>query len=276
MRPSRCINEHWPSARSRSDPIILTVAISLNNLAELYRNQGKYDEAEPLYQRALAIREKSLGSDHPDVATSLNNLAVLYSDQGRYDEAEPLYQRALAIREKSLGADHPDVATSLNNLAQLYHDQGKHAEAELLHQRALAIREKALRSDHLPHHRFSEQPCEAVSQTRPNDEADVLEGRASATGKPARMSRNDDHATEQGNSRDSLVNRPLISSFNLVISTMAALPVSPQLDGARWPSLLGIPRGARLDLASASACGRCDATTADTSSHVWAKNDLES
>ena len=38
--------------------------------------QGKYAEAGPLYERSLAIREKVLGPDHPDVATSLNNLAI--------------------------------------------------------------------------------------------------------------------------------------------------------------------------------------------------------
>ena len=97
-----------------------------SGLASLYRVQGKYGEAEPLYRRALAIREKSLGSDHPQVATSLNNLAGLYHGQGKYDEAEPLFRRALAIREKSLGSDHPHVAISLNNLAELYRGQGKH------------------------------------------------------------------------------------------------------------------------------------------------------
>jgi len=45
-----------------------------------------YAEAEPLYKRSLAIREKALGPDHPDVAQSLNNLAVLYNTQGRYTE----------------------------------------------------------------------------------------------------------------------------------------------------------------------------------------------
>ena len=44
------------------------VATSLNNLAELYRTQGDYAKAEPLYKRSLAIREKALGPDHPDVA----------------------------------------------------------------------------------------------------------------------------------------------------------------------------------------------------------------
>jgi hypothetical protein len=44
------------------------VAQSLNNLAELCNDQGRYTEAEPLHQRALAIREKTLGPEHPDVA----------------------------------------------------------------------------------------------------------------------------------------------------------------------------------------------------------------
>ena len=52
----------------------------------------------PLYERALAISEKALGPEHPDVATSLNNLALLYSNQGQYAKAEPLNERALAKR----------------------------------------------------------------------------------------------------------------------------------------------------------------------------------
>ena len=54
-------------------------------------------------KRALAISEKALGPEHPDVAISLNNLALLYRAQGRYAEAEPLLKRALAISEKALG-----------------------------------------------------------------------------------------------------------------------------------------------------------------------------
>ncbi len=53
------------------------MAASLNNLALLYQAQGHYAEAEPLYQRSLAIKEKALGPEQPDVAMSLNNLAEL-------------------------------------------------------------------------------------------------------------------------------------------------------------------------------------------------------
>lgn len=77
-------------------------------------------DAEPLYQRALAIQEKSMGSDHPDIATALSNLAALYDNQGKYFEAEPLYQRALVIREKSLGSGHPNTTATLGSLAALY------------------------------------------------------------------------------------------------------------------------------------------------------------
>eukprot|EP00959_Pyramimonas_sp_CCMP1952_P313169 6555170-Pyramimonas_sp.AAC.1 len=62
---------------------------------------GKYDDALPLYERSLAIREKvNHGEDHPSVAESLNNLAGLYYNTERYSEARPLFERALAIRQK--------------------------------------------------------------------------------------------------------------------------------------------------------------------------------
>ena len=88
-------------------------------MASLYDSQGKYNEAEPLYQQALALRQKLLGDDHPDVASSLNNLAGLYKSQGRYNEAEPLYQQALNILEQRLGVNHPHTIIVRGNLEYL-------------------------------------------------------------------------------------------------------------------------------------------------------------
>ncbi|MFH0910158.1 MAG: tetratricopeptide repeat protein, partial [Planctomycetota bacterium] len=90
--------------------------------------------------RSLAISEKALGPDHPDVATSLNNLAELYRAQGQYAAAEPLYKRALAILEKALGPDHPNVGTALENMAAMYRKMGRTEEAEALAARAEKIR----------------------------------------------------------------------------------------------------------------------------------------
>ena len=120
----------------------------LSNLAKLLQYQGRYAEAEPLYRRALQIREKELGSEHPDVAESLNNLAVLLVDDGKYAEAQPLFRRALQIREKKLGPNHLKVAESLNDLAELRYLRDKYAEADSLCQRALQIRERELGPDH--------------------------------------------------------------------------------------------------------------------------------
>ena len=89
-----------PGAGSAQD---LNEAGVLNTkVMELY-NAGQYAEAIPLAQRALSIREKALGPDHPDLASSLENLAALYSTQERYADAEALYKRALAIRERIAG-----------------------------------------------------------------------------------------------------------------------------------------------------------------------------
>ena len=50
---------------------------SVNNLAFLYRSQGRYAEAEPLYQRALAGMERVLGKDHPNTKVVRENLKRL-------------------------------------------------------------------------------------------------------------------------------------------------------------------------------------------------------
>ncbi len=74
------------------------MATSLNSLGALYQSQGEYTQAEPLFERSLAILEKALGPDHPNVATSLENLADLYRATKRGSEAEALEQRAAKIR----------------------------------------------------------------------------------------------------------------------------------------------------------------------------------
>jgi tetratricopeptide (TPR) repeat protein len=77
------------------------VATSLNNLAGLYDTQGQYGKAEPLYQRALAIFEKALGPEHPNVVTVLENYALCLRAIHRSQEADLLESRAKMIRAKT-------------------------------------------------------------------------------------------------------------------------------------------------------------------------------
>jgi tetratricopeptide (TPR) repeat protein len=116
-----------------------TVAIRLNNLAQLLQDTNRLGEAEPLMRRALGIVEASFGKDHPSVAINLNNLAQLLKDTNRLGEAEPLMRRALGIDEASYGKDHPRVASYLNNLAGLLRDTNRLGEAEPLMRRHLVI-----------------------------------------------------------------------------------------------------------------------------------------
>ncbi len=120
----------------------------MSQLALLFQAKARHAEAEPLMRRALAICEKSLGTEHPNVATILNNLAALLQDTNQFTEAESLIRRALAIDEQSFEPDHPNVATALNTLAQLLQSTKRLAEAEPLLRRALAIDEHYLGTDH--------------------------------------------------------------------------------------------------------------------------------
>jgi tetratricopeptide (TPR) repeat protein len=151
----------WPRARRLDGPALALINAAppeaaeeaasrlLNGLAA-YRQHalGAYAQARPLYERALALREKRLGPEHPDTAETLNNLALSLREEGNHEAARPLLERALAINEKALGAEHAATATSVNNLALLLRDQGDLAAARPLFERALASVEKAFGAEH--------------------------------------------------------------------------------------------------------------------------------
>ncbi len=101
------------------------MSVHLNNLAAIRQRQGADDEAEELYRRSLAMKEKLVGPEHPVVANTLNNLAVICRRQERFDEAEELYARALQILEAGVEPDHPTLAKTRRN-----HDALVRARAE--------------------------------------------------------------------------------------------------------------------------------------------------
>jgi len=74
---------------------------SRDNLAGLSQAQGRSEEADPLYRRALTISEKALPPDRPDTAITLKNYASLLRKLNRPREAQTLDQRAKAIRARS-------------------------------------------------------------------------------------------------------------------------------------------------------------------------------
>lgn len=119
----------------------------MNQVAGALYNSGREEEAMPLCERVLAIREKTLAEDDPKLAQSLNNLALVYYSQKRFEEAEHLFQRGLPILEKAYGKEDLKVAMTLENMGNLYYTQVRYDEAEPFFQRTLAIREKAFGED---------------------------------------------------------------------------------------------------------------------------------
>ena len=76
---------------------------SLLNLSVVLRPQRKYAASERVLKRALAIAERSLGLDHPNVASTLEHYVALLGDMGRKAEAARVTARIKAIRAKPPG-----------------------------------------------------------------------------------------------------------------------------------------------------------------------------
>jgi tetratricopeptide (TPR) repeat protein len=66
---------------------------TMSNVGVLYRNQGRYAEAESILSKTLEVRRRVLGEAHFDTLVSMHNLAAVYRDAEKYAQAEPLFTR---------------------------------------------------------------------------------------------------------------------------------------------------------------------------------------
>jgi tetratricopeptide (TPR) repeat protein len=128
--------DEWARAM-REGPEVLP---ALESLAGLYREEADYAAAEPLYKRALRIREMAYGSESSELLAAIDSLAYVYFGLKQYAPAEPLYTRLIRLWEKSAGPEHPMVALSLDKYAEFLCAQNRYAEATPLVERSLAIR----------------------------------------------------------------------------------------------------------------------------------------
>jgi tetratricopeptide (TPR) repeat protein len=134
--------------QSQENNLEEAILFQVNTLASLYKVQGRYDVAEPLFERCLESRKQLLGAEHPLTMQSSNNLASVYHDMGKYDAAESLFQECLEARSRVCGEDHPDTLTCASNLALLYKDQGKYEAGEQLLQRCVETQSRLSGPDH--------------------------------------------------------------------------------------------------------------------------------
>jgi tetratricopeptide (TPR) repeat protein len=98
-------------------------------LANVYRAQGQFDQAELLYTEVLASTEKTRGPDHPAALRAKGNLATLYWSRGRLDKSIPLFEEALEGLEAKLGRRDVETLTMVGNLGVNYLNAGRLTEA---------------------------------------------------------------------------------------------------------------------------------------------------
>ncbi|MCP4548432.1 MAG: tetratricopeptide repeat protein [bacterium] len=108
-------------------------ALNLAYYADYLRSTAKYDEADRIYRKALAIQRNAL-----DEATILNFHGMLLYSVGRPEEAEVNFRKSLVTRNRILGGEHPDAIEVKNNLALALEARGGYREAEGIYRDALS------------------------------------------------------------------------------------------------------------------------------------------
>jgi hypothetical protein len=127
----------------------------IDQLAWLLDRAGMYLQArgdpvaaEPMFERALAVRTAELGEEHPDTLWIANNLAVNLRSRGLWHQAQTLQQDVLDRRRKVLGRNHPDTLRSASNVASNLRVLGQYRRARVLQEDTLARRRRTLGRDH--------------------------------------------------------------------------------------------------------------------------------
>ena len=112
---------------------------TLRLLAMSYRLDNKYDQAKPLFQRALQLSGSVSSPDNMSLGRIKLGLAIIEREQGNNDmEAERLFSEALPVFETNPSAARGDDAATMLNLGYLYGRQGRYREAEPYLTRAIA------------------------------------------------------------------------------------------------------------------------------------------
>ncbi|CAE6447651.1 unnamed protein product [Rhizoctonia solani] len=111
---------------------------SVDDLAHNYKNQGRFDMAERLYEEVFQIRKRN-DEDHKDTQASRKFLASLYQDRGRYSEAIPLLLDVIKVQRIMKGGNDPETLACMGNLADAYQKSMRLDEAKDLRKQIINL-----------------------------------------------------------------------------------------------------------------------------------------
>ncbi len=149
---------------------------TIHYLAHLNYRKGNLSQAENLYKKSLELREDKFGPQHAYIIPSLNGLAKVYGKQGKYEKAKALYERALII-SKRFDPEHPQLASTLAGLAKINKAQKEYTEAEKLYLRSLQIFENKLSNHHPVIIKIYQDLIDLYELTDQNDKATFYKSR---------------------------------------------------------------------------------------------------
>jgi serine/threonine protein kinase/tetratricopeptide (TPR) repeat protein len=118
------------------------------DLAGIVRRRGRYQEAQELYERALALHIEELGETHPLVANVRYGLAMVHKDRGASAVARQLLDDLLRVHGETLGATHVLLGHTHGTLAELNLFEGSLARAREHAMQSLDIYERAYGAGH--------------------------------------------------------------------------------------------------------------------------------
>jgi tetratricopeptide (TPR) repeat protein len=123
-------------------------AVVWHHLAKLDLLRGRFVTGESYANRALGLRERTLGPDHPLTANVRVTLAAIMTRMGKLPPAEKLFRRAISTLERILPQYHYDLAVACAEFGMLMAARGNMAAAGRLTQRSLDIKTRILGRNH--------------------------------------------------------------------------------------------------------------------------------
>lgn len=126
----------------------LEIALTLHQVAQMFRRQGQHGHALDAYSAALRGMKYALGPHHPNVAAILGNQGNLQNEMGDFDSAYDTYQEVLGIESYRLGFSHPEVAVSIHNIATIEAARGNFDHALSLYSKVLLLQKKLYGEEH--------------------------------------------------------------------------------------------------------------------------------
>jgi tetratricopeptide (TPR) repeat protein len=111
---------------------------NVNSLAMILTEEGQYDKAAELLEKALSDRDKGQATSSAELLLTIENLGIVYSKQRKFRQAVRLLLQVFESRERSAGFRDPATLKSASNLAEPLWEVGRRQEAEGLLRRTLA------------------------------------------------------------------------------------------------------------------------------------------